>query len=312
MPSYDWILGLDIGGTKTAAVLGDKLGVIHKKAEIATEALRGFDSVFASICNVAQEVLEDAKNDRPPAQCVSVSIGGPLDIDKGIVLSPPNLPGWNRIPLKSMLNKRFGLPVYIEHDGNAGALAEWLFGGAIGANNIVFLTMGTGIGGGLILNGRLYRGSSYLAGEVGHIRLAENGPLAYGKEGSWESFCSGAGISRLAALRFPKRWGNSEITIKQLATLAENEDEDSKAVFNEAGEYLGKGLSILIDLLNPELIVLGSLGVRLGDRLLIPAQRVIEKETLPGALKACRIIPSQLGEELGDKAALCAALQSGR
>jgi glucokinase len=216
------------------------------------------------------------------------------------------------VPLKALLADRFKLPVYIEHDGNAGALAEWFFGAAREARNAIFLTMGTGFGGGLILDGRLYRGTSFLAGEVGHIRLAPIGSEAYGKAGSWEAFCSGAGIARLAALRFPQRWSQRPTTARDLAALATAGDEDALAVIDEAARHLGRGLAILLDILNPEIIVIGSLAVRLGDMLLEPAREEMTREALPGAVRVCRVVPAALGNRLGDVAALCAAIAARR
>lgn len=302
------ILGLDIGGTKTAVLHGDEQARISHRVEFATRPERGFDPVFDELCRSAETVLEKCKTDGAPCERLSVSIGGPLDVEAGIVNSPPNLPGWDAIPLKRLLEERFALPVHIEHDGNAGALAEWKFGAAQGAKNVIFLTMGTGFGGGLILDGRLYRGTTCLAGEVGHVRLANEGPTAFGKQGSWEAFCSGTGIARLASLRFPDRWGECIVFAKELARLAEEGDPDALAVFDEAGRYLGAGLAMLLDVLNPEVIVIGSLAVRLGDLVLGPAREVMAEEALPGAFAACRLVPAALGERLGDVASLCAAL----
>lgn len=209
------ILGLDIGGTKTAAVVGDQNGRVHQRTSSPRVQGAGFFATFAELCDQAELVRAGRAVD-----VISVSIGGPLEIEPGVIHSPPNLPGWDDIPLKSLLEERFGLPVHVEHDGNAGALAEWYFGAARGARNVVFLTMGTGFGAGLILNGKLYRGACDLAGEVGHVRIAETGLEAFGKAGSWEGFCGGAGIARLAAVRFPRRWGDEQITARDIADLA--------------------------------------------------------------------------------------------
>ncbi|UCF33791.1 MAG: ROK family protein, partial [Phycisphaerales bacterium] len=257
----DLILGMDIGGTSSAVVLGDDEGQILRRNSFSTSPERGFPTVFSELCGFADKLLRHAHSQSLSVGCISVSIGGPLDIERGIIQSPPNLPGWDDVPLKALLADRFKLPVYIEHDGNAGALAEWFFGAAREARNVIFLTMGTGFGGGLILDGRLYRGASFLAGEVGHIRLAPAGPEAYGKAGSWEAFCSGAGIARLAALRFPQRWSQQPTTARDLAALATAGDEDALAVIDEAARHLGRGLAILLDVLNPQIIVIGSLAV---------------------------------------------------
>ena len=176
--------------------------------------------------------------------------------------------------------------------------------------NVVFLTAGTGFGGGLILNGELYRGTCDLAAEVGHVRITESGPVAFGKAGSWEGLCGGAGIARLAAQRFATRWHENQVTTRDLADLACVGDRDALAVFEEVGRHLGRGLAILLDVLNPEVIVLGSLAVRLGELILKPARDVVVEEALPGAVAACRIVPAELGERLGDVAALCAAIRA--
>ncbi|MBN1514878.1 MAG: ROK family protein, partial [Phycisphaerae bacterium] len=181
---------------------------------------------------------------------------------------------------------------------------------ARGCRNVIFLTMGTGFGGGLILNGELYRGTNDLAGEVGHVRLAEEGPTGFGKPGSWEGFCGGAGITRLAASRFPARWGDGQAGPRELGELARAGDADAVAILMEVGRRLGRGLALLVDMLNPEIIVIGSLAVRLGDLVLRPAREELACEALPAAAAVCRIVPAGLGESLGDVACLCAAIRA--
>ncbi len=312
MPSPTHIIGLDIGGTKTAVVLGDDGGRIHDRVDFATNPTRGFEPTFADICDGIDTIRTRAVAGGTAPDCISVSIGGPMDAERGVIHSPPNLPGWTDIPLKDMLADRFKLPIHVEHDGTAGALAEWYFGAAVGARDVIFLTMGTGFGGGLILNGLPYRGASNLAGEVGHIRLAEAGPTAFGKVGSWEAFCSGTGIVRLAAHCFPDRWRDHRTTVRELADMASTGDDDAMTVLAEAGRFLGRGLAVLLDTLNPEIIVIGSLAVRLGDLVLAPAREELAREALPGAVSACRVVPAALGEKLGDVASLCAAIAAQR
>ena len=304
------ILGLDIGGTKTAVILGDFAGHTLDRREFATRPDRGFQAVLFQLLETIGQMRSQADHAGLVPSVISVSIGGPLEIERGIIHSPPNLPGWDDIPLKDLLTERTGLPVHVEHDGNAGALAEWYFGAARGARNVIFLTMGTGFGGGLILNGDLYRGTSDLAGEVGHIRIAPDGPLAFGKAGSWEGLCGGSGVARLAARRFPTRWTDENVTARDLVELARSDDADALAIWDEVGRHLGRGLAILLDVLNPEVIVIGSLAVRLGELVFRPALEELKREALPGAVAACRIVPAELGERLGDVASLCAAIRA--
>jgi glucokinase len=202
------------------------------------------------------------------------------------------------------------LPVFVEHDGNAGALAEFHFGvgrGRPGLQHLIFLTVGTGIGAGIVVGGRILHGASDTAGEVGHWRLSRRGPVGFGKQGSWEAFSSGAGMVSLAADLFPARW-TSRTPIRSLVESMLSDDVEALHVATAAGERLGQGLALLIDAFNPEVIVLGSLAVALGERLLGPARRVVADEALPEAAAACTILPSVLREGIGDVASLMAAL----
>ncbi len=305
--SEEHIIGLDIGGTKTAVVRGTTKGEILSRIEFPTLAGDPFQGYFKKLFDTISEVLH-ASDRRPGA--ISVSIGGPLDVLEGIILSPPNLPGWVKIPFKKILRDKFALPVYIEHDGNAGALAEYYFGAGRGAKSVVFLTLGTGLGAGLILDGRLYRGASYVAGEIGHIRIADDGPDSYGKRGSMEGYCSGNGLEKLSTMMFPERWP-VPIPARELADLARKGDAQALAVLDTSGRYLGRAFAILADLINPDKIILGALGVRLGSLILEPAMEVFRKEALREAVDACEIVPAELGEKIGDIAALCAALDQG-
>ena len=300
------IIGLDIGGTKTAVVCGTPRGEILWRKQFATKPERGFERTFDDLRRAIEEALVQ-KTCSPRA--LSVSIGGPLDVLAGVIQGPPNLPGWEAIPLKAMLAERFGLPVYVEHDGNAGALAEHYFGAGRGVRNLIFLTLGTGLGAGLILNGTLYRGTTDTAGEIGHIRAAEDGPSSYGKRGSFEGFASGGGISRLAAEMFPGQWADPSVPALHEALLAGS--AEAGEVFARAALYLGRALALLVDLLNPERIILGGLGMRLKEALVDPALGIARGEALPVAMAACKVVPAELGEAIGDYAALSAALDQG-
>ena len=305
------VLGLDIGGTKTACVEGTAQGEILQRVETPTHATEPFLSTFPLIARQVRELIRTAQNSGRTIAAISVSVGGPLKIDEGVLINPPHLPGWHHEALKKSLMQEFPkIPVLIEHDGNAGALAEFHFGVGNkrrGLKHLVFLTFGTGVGAGFILNGEILRGASDTAGEVGHWRLAEDGPLGFGKKGSWESFASGAGLVELAAQMFPRRW-TSAMPIRELVEEMLADDAEALLVAAEAGKWMGRGLALLIDALNPQVIVFGSLGVVLGERVLGPARKVIAEEALPQAAAACELLPSVLGKRIGDVAALMAAL----
>ncbi len=305
------ILGLDVGGTKTACVEGSADARILARTEWPTDAERPFGEVFPHIAERVRAAIDNTRRAGRSPVALSVSIGGPLRIEEGFLINPPHLPGWHNLPLKARLMEAFpSLPVYVEHDGNAGALAEFHFG--VGRNrthlrHLIFLTFGTGLGAGFIVNGQILRGASDTAGEVGHWRLADDGPLGFGKRGSWESFASGAGLIQLAAQMFPARW-SAESPIASLVTAMVDNDSDALQVAEAAGRWMGRGLALLIDALNPQIVVFGSLGVVLGERILAPARKVIAAEALPQSAAACELLPSVLGKQIGDVAALMAAL----
>jgi glucokinase len=305
------VIGLDIGGTKTACVEGTMDGRILQRIEMQTHARERFAATFEEIVRHVETLIATAGHEGRTIAAISVSIGGPLKIGEGVLIDPPHLPGWHGVPFKARLAEVFPhVPVYVEHDGNAGALAEFYFGVGRERNDLkhlIFLTFGTGIGAGFIVNGQILRGASDTAGEIGHWRLAEDGPLAFGKRGCWESFASGAGLLHLAAQMYPERWGGDRV-IRELVDAMLRGEDDAMQVAAIAGHWMGRGLALLIDALNPQVIVFGSLGVVLGERILGPARKVISEEALPQAVAACELLPSVLGNSIGDVASLMAAI----
>jgi glucokinase len=263
----------------------------------------GFPASWARIAAMA----DGAVARRGPPAAVGVSIGGPLDTVRGVVLGPPNLPGWQSIPLRDICTEHFGRPTYVQHDARAGALAEWLFGAGRGLNNLVFLTFGTGLGAGMIIDGRLHRGGHDAAGEVGRWRMSTRGPRAYGKAGSWEAFASGAGLPRLARFLFPKHGWGEDLTAEMIVRGARAGEPAELHVVEVAARWLGRGIAYLIDLLDPEMVILGSLAVRAGDLFLPTVHEVAMRETATRT-HDCRIVPAGLGDALGDVAALTAAI----
>ncbi|MDF2963180.1 MAG: N-acylmannosamine kinase [Paenibacillus sp.] len=314
--------GIDIGGTKCAVTLGhsteDRIDLIDKvsfpTAPTPTEALCG-------MIDQLEALLARHPAARSHLKAVGISCGGPLDSGRGLLLSPPNLPHWDRIDVLSPIKRHFGVPSALQNDANACALAEWLWGAGRGSRNMIFLTFGTGMGAGLILDGRLYTGTNDLAGEVGHIRIAEQGPVGHNKAGSFEGFCSGGGITRLAQVMvqqqleaggaLPLFCPNPEsinlITTKDIAEAAHAGDQLAIRIFQEAGRKLGRGLAILIDIINPEKIVIGSIYSRQKQLLEPYMLNELYKEALPSSLSVCEIVPAGLGEEVGDMAALSVA-----
>lgn len=309
-----YCIGFDIGGTKCAVSLGEVAdGNIRVLAREETPTLEDPQQTLSIL---APFVKEWAKT--YGVTNAGISCGGPLDSKKGLIISPPNLScGWHGFYIVEYVKQQFGLDAKLQNDANACAVAEWKFGAGRGTKNMVFFTFGTGLGAGLILDGKLYAGTNDNAGEAGHIRLAKKGPVGFGGAGSFEGFCSGGGITRLAKImaarckKMPecieKMGGMDEITTKKLAAAAFAGDTFAKRVFAASGEKLGKGLSIIIDILNPEKIVIGGVFMR-SSALLIPSmKKVLEREALGESLQVCEIVPAQLSENIGDIAALSLA-----
>jgi glucokinase len=324
-----YILGVDIGGTKCAVILGsydpeaeEKISVINK-IKFSTETQKGAQQIIGQIIEGIEEILKESCLKTTDIYGIGISCGGPLDSKSGIIMSPPNLVGWDNIPIVDILEKKFAIKTYLQNDANACCLAEWKFGAARGYQNVVFLTFGTGMGAGLILNGQLYSGTNDMAGEIGHIRLENNGPVGYGKQGSFEGFCSGGGIAQLGMIKVLEKLQMGEkvsfcdsvdklrdLDAKIIADAGEAGDELAIEIYRTCGHYLGRGLSILIDLLNPEIIVIGSVFSRSRNLLWESAEEVIESEALHHARSVCSIVPNGLGEEIGDFAALAVALNN--
>ena len=303
-------LGIDIGGTKCAVILSEKSAVsIKDKIKFDTKAERGYKSIVEQLISSAKEILSRNSVDPSDVLACGVSCGGPLNSDTGVIMCPPNLPDWDNVPLADIIKESLGIPCKVRNDADACALAEWQFGAGKGTKNMIFLTFGTGMGAGLIIDGKLYLGTNGTAGEVGHIRRDADGPAAYGKAGSFEGFCSGAGIAAMGKKMLSIYNGKTiiprdNVTAKTIADAAVNGDKLANAIYRRCGEELGLGLSILIDILNPERIVIGSIFQRSGHLLIDSMNDTIQKEALEISAKCCKIVPAMLGDEIGDFAAI--------
>ncbi|MDD5728897.1 MAG: ROK family protein [Victivallales bacterium] len=298
-------LGIDIGGTKCGACLGTSNGTILDKVSFGTERP---EKVIRKLIDTSSALIE---KHTISITGIGISCGSPLDPDKGIIQSPPNLPGWDNIPITEIFSKEFNVPAFLDNDANAGALAEFTFGAGRGFKNIVFITFGTGCGAGLILDGRVYRGTNCYAGEIGHMRLAKDGPVGYHKKGSMEGFCSGSGLAQLAEIGQRNFSGNTclpeKATAKDIADAAFAGDKLALKIMNISACYLGKGLSLLIDASNPQRIIIGSIFLRCEKLIRPEMEKILRKECLKQTFSVCEVVPSLLGEKIGDYAALSVA-----
>lgn len=315
------LIGIDIGGTKCAVLYAHRNSGRPKILfRDAFPTPSGWKEAFSEFRKRILSWLELHPEERLCS--IGISCGGPLDGTSGKILSPPNLPGWDDVRCFDEL-RSFGVPIALQNDADACALAEWRWGAGQGVQNMVFLTFGTGMGAGLILNGRLYTGVCNLAGEAGHIRLAEDGPEGYGKKGSFEGFCSGGGIGRMGRYEAEKAIDAGKppafcrnkaelagVSAQTIGAAAQNGDPLAIEIYRRCGTYLGRGLAILIDLLNPERIVIGSIFCR-QERFIRPEmEKILKEECLSLSLSTCEIVPAGLGEQIGDYASLSIAEQT--
>lgn len=311
------LAGIDIGGTKCAVTIGN----IKDEAVEIINKIKFKTSEYSNPYDVLERLADELeKMQREGIEAIGISCGGPLDSKNGVIMSPPNLPGWDNISVKNFFEERFKAKTFLQNDADACAVTEWKFGAAKGLENVIFLTFGTGLGAGLILNGRLYSGTNSMAGEVGHIRLSEFGAVGYGKSGSAEGFYSGGGIAQIGRSKalellqigkdclFCRSYDElDKITAETIARAANSGDLCALEVYRISSRKLGELLSVLIDLLNPQMIVIGSVYTRSSHLMQAEMNKVIESETLAVPRKNCIISKAALGDSIGDYAAISAA-----
>jgi glucokinase len=317
-----FVLGIDLGGTKILSLCLDEALRAAGRDLRPTDADQGPAAVIERLVASALAAAGDK-----PIVCAGVSTPGPCDLERGIVTTPPNLPGWRNVPLARRLQKRLGVPTWIENDANAAAVAEHRLGAGRGAKHMLLVTVGTGIGGGLILDGRLYRGASGAAGEVGHMQLDPAGRVCgCGRRGCLEALASGLALTadaaeivaaepqgilaRIAASQRGGRTGWAPLPDAPVLLLAaEAGDAAAAAAIERAGRYLGAGLTNLVDIFNPEVIVIAGSLRKLGDRYLGPARAVVQREAFRQHRADVRIVEAALGDDAAASGAALIALE---
>lgn len=302
------ILALDLGGTQIRAALCDPAGQIYRRAARPTLAAEGPVAVIARITSAAEEVMEGVS----PGQICGIGIGspGPLDPVTGVVISAPNLPGWHDVPLRAIVGEHFGRPAYLGNDANIAGLAEALYGAARGERDVIYLTISTGVGSGIISDGRLVLGTRGLAGEAGHTVVMADGPLCgCGNRGCVEAFASGTGIrqyviERLAAgaesrVRDLVNGDLARVSARIVAEAAYAGDSLGREAFHRAGRYLGIGIANLLYLFNPRRIVLGGSVMKSGSLLMDPMWEAIRTLAKPPYVEGLSIVEAALGDDVG-------------
>ncbi len=314
------VLAVDIGGTKimTALISGD--GSILAQDRCPTLAEEGAQAVIDRLFAAVDSLM--SRNNAPSSQLCGISIAaaGVIDSNKGLITVSPNLPGWRDVPLGEMVREKYRVDTFLVNDASAAALGEHRFGAGRGVSNLVLLTLGTGIGGGIIINDKLYDGVCGSAGEIGHMVIETDGPeCGCGNRGCLEALASGTAVARDAISRISKGEESSlvdmvggeigSITAEEVATAARNGDSLALDVLSRAACYLGVGMVNLVNIFNPEMIVLGGGMAQLGGIFIDPAKKVVAERAFAVSAQAVRIVTAQLGNEAGVYGAAAYALE---
>jgi glucokinase len=302
-----FVLGIDIGGTNlVVGSVAEDGSVLHAMQSEPTHAEDGATAVLDRLVALAERAIAQTRREIPGAKIIGVGAGapGPLDTKSGIVLLTPNL-GWVNMPLRQIIRDRLGLPATLDNDANCAVLGEWWVGAARGARHAIGITIGTGIGGGLVLDGKLYHGASDVAGEVGHATIdIEGRRCKCGNYGCLEAYASGPNIAlraveelevgAVSALRGMVGGDLKKITAQTVYEAAHQGDELALEVVNDTAKFLGVGLANLLNVFNPEVVVVCG-GVTLaGDHLFVPLRREVARRAFKPAVQACRIVPGEL------------------
>jgi glucokinase len=314
------VLAIDLGGTKIIAAVISRQGQVRARESYLTSAGEGPQSVIDRIFSAIDHLL--SVSNLAPAQLPSISIAaaGAIDFGQGVVTSSPNLPGWHDVPLRDIVSRKYQVKTFLVNDASAAALGEHEFGAGKGVNNLIYLTVSTGIGGGIIIDGRLYLGPSGSAGEIGHMTIDVNGPkCSCGNIGCLEMLASGTAIAREAIRRIGDGERSSlsemlggkieDITAEEVGVAAQGGDSLALEVISQAASYLGVGMVNLVNIFNPEMIIVGGGVAQMGDLLLAPARRVVEARAFKLPAQAVRIVPAHLGDEAGVLGAAVFAFQ---
>ncbi len=304
-------IGIDVGGTNVKIALVDKSGKIIYSNSVPTYAKMGYEYTVNNIKQAIKDLMKETNTTAKDIDGIGFDFPGQVDYKTGVVKLAPNIPGWVNVPIAQMIEEEFHIPTRIDNDVRCAALGEMKFGAGQGCENFVCITVGTGIGSGLVVNGQLVRGASNAAGEIGHIKLQMKDGLicGCGDTGCLEAYASGPSIVAMAqdyikggkSTKFREMAAaeGGEITPYMVAKAAEAGDPVAKRIFAIVGEYIGIGLTSVINLLNPEKVIIGGGVAEAGDLLLDPIRKTIKERAMVVAGSTVEIVPAQLGNSAG-------------
>ncbi|MCW3491562.1 ROK family protein [Dethiobacter alkaliphilus] len=311
---------IDLGGTKIYSVLANSKGDILAHTRLETRAREGSETVMDQMVSSVDQLLEKSGGKKVQLAKIGVCIAGFYDWEKRLLIHSPNMAGWSDVDVESRLQDKLGIPVIAENDANAAALGESRRGAGQGSGDMVFITVSTGIGAGLITDGKIYRGSRGFAGEAGHMVVKPDGPLCgCGRRGCLETVASGTAIARIANEHMQNgrktilseiTAQNSKVTAPDVFAAAKKKDPLAQEVLQEAIHYLGIGLVNLVNLLNPQVIVIGGGVSEAGDDLFVPLRQIIAEHAVPPAAASVTLRKAALGMEAGVAGMLCLLTES--
>jgi glucokinase len=314
----NYVVGVDIGGTKIYTALATIDGQVRAETKVPTIASDGYEGVISRIVETVEEVQRQAGVSGGLLR-VGAGAPGPLDVANGIVHEAPNL-GWLEVPLKESLEKRLGVPVYLDNDANLAAWGEYIYGAGRGVSDVVYITVSTGIGGGLVLGGRLYRGANYGAGEIGHLTVLPDGPeCRCGNRGCLEAMASGTAVARKARVLIAGGGGQAILNLAggsveavTAATVGEaglRGDPEAQALFVEVGHWLGIGVAGVLNLLNPSAVILGGGLVGSAPLFWEALEEEVSRRAFKSTRKAARVVTARLEARSGVLGAVAYALK---
>ena len=314
------VLAIDLGGTKMLMAIISDNGRVMAQELCPTLAAEGAQSVLDRLFSAIDRLFKLNNMEPSRLYAISIAAAGAVDSDRGLITLSPNLPGWDNIPLRDMVQEKYQVDTFLVNDASAAALGEHRLGAGRGVKNLVLVTVGTGIGGGIIISGELYLGACGSAGEIGHMTIDVNGPeCSCGNTGCLEMLASGTAVTREAVRRISSGENSSlveiaggeieNITAEKVGDAAHAGDPLSSDVIARAANYLGVGLVNLVNIFNPEMIVIGGGMARMGDLLLEPARGAVSERAFPVSAQAVRIVTAQLGNDAGVHGAAIFAFQ---
>lgn len=316
-PQRGFVVGVDIGVTHLTLVLSDIAARVIREVEVPFDVSDGPDAGLRKVDEQVQALLDQAGLALQDVLTIGVGVPGPIAVDRGTVISPPIMPGWDNYPIQSALQDCWGIPVSLNNDAELGALGEWAYGVGRGVSNLVYIKVGSGIGAGLILNNMIYRGTRGTAGEIGHLTVDDQGPICTcGNRGCLEVLAGGRAIARQAqrAVFSGQRTQMvnikpvEKITSREVIIAAQRGDLVAQQIVSEAGAFIGTAIAGLINVLNPDIVVVGGGLAQSGDLLLEPIRRAVRQRSLRAAVQAVRITGAVLGRRSSSMGAVVQAL----